>query len=86
MAHITRKELKKDEFATEVAKTYEMLQQQRARLLRIGIAAGVVILAVAAAYLFIQNRQARSTDELAHAIRVFHTPLPGEGAVEEDMK
>lgn len=86
MAHITRKELKKDEFASEVAKTYEFVQQQRARLLRIGIAAGVVILTALGAYFFIQSRQSRSSEELAHAIRVFHTPLVGEGPVDEDMK
>lgn len=86
MSHITRKELKKDEFASEVAKTYEFVQQQRARLVRVGIAAGVVILTALGAYFFIQSRQSRSAEQLAHAIRVFHTPLVGEGPADEDVK
>jgi predicted negative regulator of RcsB-dependent stress response len=72
---ISRKELKRDEFASEVSKTYEFLQHQRERLIRIGLVVVVAVVAVVAAYMFSQFRQRRAGEELAHAIRVFYAPV-----------
>lgn len=75
MPGISRKELKRDEFASEVSKTYEFLQHQRERLIRVGIVVVVAVVAVLAVYLFSQFRQRRASEELAHAIRVFYAPV-----------
>jgi len=75
LAHITRKELRRDEFATEVSKTYEFLQRQRAGLLRWGAAAGVLLVLAAGVYFFLNYRQSRAGEELSHAMRVFYSPL-----------
>ncbi len=75
MAGISRKELKRDEFASEVSKTYEFVQQQRDRLIRVGIVVAVVAVAAIGLYLFAQFRQRRASEELAHAIRVFYAPV-----------
>ncbi len=86
MAKISRKELKKDEFVSEVSKTYELFQQQRGRLLPFGIAAAAILLVVLGTYLFLEHRQNRANEELAHAIRVFYAPLRSEApSVEKDM-
>lgn len=87
MARISRKELKKDELVTEVSKTYEYLQQQRARLLRVGVASALVLLVALGSYLFLQHRRSRANEELAHAIRVFYVPTTAETQIAEpDMK
>ena len=77
MPRISRKELKKDEFATEVSKTYEFLQQQRKRLTRIGIVAAAVALVVASGYFLAQRRSADANDQLAAALKVYY-PLSGD--------
>lgn len=78
MSRISRKELKKDEFAAEVSKTYEFIQQQREKLLRVGVAAAVVVVLAMGAYFLVQYRKSRADEELAHAVRVFYAPLQSE--------
>ncbi len=87
MARISRKELKKDEFVSEVSKTYEYLQEQRDRLLRAGVAIGVVVVIAIGSYLLVQRRRSRANEELSHAMRVFYAPVGAESQITEpDMK
>ncbi len=83
MAKISRKELKRDEFASEVSKTYEFVQQQREKLIRFGIAAAAVAVVGLGIYFLFQYRQTRAGDELAHAMRVFYSPPKQEGVPTE---
>ena len=87
MARISRKELKKDQFVTEVSRTYQFLQQHRTSLLRLMIAVVLAIVLGVGGYLFVQNRKARANEELAHASRVFYAPTTAENQpTEPDMK
>lgn len=76
MPRISRKELKKDEFATEVGKTYEFVQQRREALIRYGIAAAVAVAIALGAFYFIQHRREQANDALSHAVRVYYAPVP----------
>lgn len=76
MPRISRKELKKDEFATEVSKTYEFLQQQREKLIRVGVIAAVVALVVVAGYFIVVKRRASANDRLGDAMQLYY-PAPG---------
>ena len=87
MARISRKELKKDKFVTEVSRTYQFLQQHRTALLWLIITVVLVVVLGVGSYLFVQNRKARANEELAHAIRVFYAPTTLENQpTEPDMK
>jgi lipopolysaccharide biosynthesis regulator YciM len=83
LPRISRKELKKDEFATEVSKTYEFLQQQRKRLTRLGIVAAAVALVAASGYFLAQRRSASANDQLAEALKVYY-PLSGDITYADD--
>ena len=75
MARITRKELKKDELAQEVSRTYEFLHTNRERLI-LGIAVvGVVLLAAGGGYLLWEKRSASANEELARAQRTYHASV-----------
>ena len=86
MARISRKELKTDEFATEVSKTYEFLQRHREALTRTGVVAGAILVVAAGFYFFLQHRRGQAEDELGHAIRVYYAPLAAESGPEQDLK
>jgi len=77
LPRISRKELKKDEFATEVSKTYEFLQQQRKRLAQLGIVAAAVALVVASGYFLAQRRRAGANDQLAEGLKIYY-PASGD--------
>lgn len=76
MSKFTRKELKRDELAAEVSKTYEFIQQQRDKLLRIGAVVAVVAVVATAGYFFLQYRRARANEEFSRALRVFYVTTP----------
>ena len=84
MARISRRELKKDEFASEVSKTYEFVQQRRETLLRYGLAAAVLSVVGLGIFFFVQYRKSRAGEELAHAMRAFYGPTKLEGSVFEE--
>ena len=87
MARISRKELKKDQFVTEVSRTYQFLQQHRTALILLLIAVVLVMVLGLGGYFYVQNRKARANEELAHAIRVFYAPTSSENPqTEPDMK
>lgn len=81
MPRITRKELKKDEIAAEVSKTYEFFQQRREELIRYGTAAAIIVALAAGAFWLVQNRKQHASDELSQAVRVMFSdqgsPEPG---------
>ncbi len=85
MTRITRKELKKDEFAAEVSKTYEFFQQNREKLIRFGIAAAVLAVIIVGSLWAYQTRKRHAAEELTHALRVRFstTPLPGMSYTDE---
>ena len=83
MPRISRKELKKDEFATEVSKTYEFLQRQRKTLTHMGIVIAAVALVVASGYFLAQRRSAGANDQLAEALKVYY-PLSGDITYADD--
>jgi hypothetical protein len=83
LPRISRKELKKDEFATEVSKTYEFLQRQRKTLTHMGIVAAAVALVVASGYFLAQRRSAGANDQLAEALKVYY-PLSGDITYADD--
>lgn len=85
MHKITRKELKTDEFAAEVTKTYDFVQQHRAGLIRAGIIAVVVVVLVLGGWVILQRRKASANEQLNHAVRVFYAPLAAEGPSEPGM-
>ena len=87
MARISRKELKKDQFVTEVSRTYQFLQQHRTALILLLTAVVLVMVLGLGGYFYVQNRKARANEELAHAIRVFYAPTTSENQpAEPDMK
>ena len=87
MARISRKELKKDQFVTEVSRTYQFLQQHRTALILLLTAVVLVMVLGLGGYFYVQNRKARANQELAHAIRVFYAPTTSENQpAEPDMK
>lgn len=71
MNRITRKELKKDEFALEVSKTYDFIQEQRSLVIRYTVAAAVAVVLVAGGYWLFSHRKGQAQEQLAHATRVF---------------
>jgi len=83
LPRISRKELKKDEFATEVSKTYEFLQRQRKTLTHMGIVIAAVALVVASGYFLAQRRSAGANDQLAEALKVYY-PLSGDITYADD--
>ena len=86
MAHITRKELKKDEFAAEVSKTYEFLQRQRENVTRYGVAIGAAILVVLGAYFLLEYRRSGADEALSHAMRAYHAPLADQASPSSDAE
>ena len=83
MPRISRKELKKDEFATEVSKTYEFVQRQRKTLTHLGIVAAAVALVAASGYFLAQRRSAAANDQLVEALKVYY-PLSGDITYADD--
>ena len=80
MARITRKELKKDEFAQEVSKTYEFIQVHKDQLALLALVVAAVLLAALGGYLLLEKRLANANDALSRALRTYHAPVR-EGAV-----
>lgn len=80
MARISRKELKKDEFAEEVSKTAEFIQAHKDKLMVAAVVAGAALVAVLAGYLVVQKRTVNANEALARALRAYHAPVRPPGA------
>lgn len=72
MTRISRKELKKDEFAAEVSKTYEFFQQRRGQSIRYGIVAAVAAAVVLGGLWAYRSRRGHAREDLTHAVRVLY--------------
>lgn len=86
LPRITRKELKKDEFAAEVSKTYQFFQEQRAFLTRYGPVAAVAVVLVVGGYWLYQNRKQHAREDLSHAVRLLFAEQPEPGMNFTDAK
>ncbi len=86
MARITRKELKKDEFAEEISKTYQFLQAQRERLTVAAAVLGIALLAGGGGYLLREKREAVGNEDLGRALRTYHAPVRSENASEQERE
>jgi predicted negative regulator of RcsB-dependent stress response len=75
LARITRKELKHDELAQEVSRTYDFLQTNRDRLILWIAVAGIVLLGAGGGYLLWEKRTAGANEALARAQRTYHAPV-----------
>ena len=80
MARISRKELKKDEFAQEVSKTYEFVQAHRDKLTVAALAVAVGLLAGVGGYFLVEKRKANANDALSKAMRTYLAPVRGTAA------
>jgi len=85
LARISRKELRKDQFAEEISKTYEFVQAQRQRLMLGSLIAGVVLLVGVGGYLLWQKREALANDDLSRALRTYHAPVHSETTAEGEQ-
>jgi TolA-binding protein len=76
---ISRKELKKDEFAEEVSKTYLFFQEHRQELIRYGIVAALVACLALGGYWLYNSRKRQAHTELAGAVDVMYADpaVPG---------
>ncbi len=87
MARISRKELKKDEFAQEVSKTYEFVQTHKDRLALAAMLVAIGLLAGLGGYLLVERRIANANDALGRALRTYHaTVLEGTITTPEGEK
>lgn len=75
MARITRKELKTDKFALEVEHTVTFFEEHQKEIVRYGIIAAAVILAVVGYGLYSRSRGASRAAALAQAIQVQEAPV-----------
>jgi len=87
VARISRKELKTDEFAQEVSKTYEFVQTHRDQLALAAVLVAVGLLAGLGGYLLVERRIANANDALGRALRTYHAPvLEGSVVSPEEQK
>lgn len=86
LARISRRELKKDEFAAEVSKTYQFFQERRAFLTRYGAVAAVVVALALGGYWLYQNRKQHARADLSHAVRLLFADQPEAGMSFTDAK
>ena len=83
---LTRKEIKRDEFATAVGRSVEYAETHtRGLIYAIG---GVVALALVAGgvYFFLGRRAAAADAELGHAMKVYSAPVVPSGAKPDDRR
>lgn len=87
MSRISRRELKKDEFASEVTRTWEVVQQRREMLIRYGVAVVVLAILIFGGYYGYQYRRDKASEELGHAFRVYYAQVPAPmNETEPDLK
>jgi tetratricopeptide (TPR) repeat protein len=83
---LTRKEIKKDDFASAVGRSVEYAESH-VRTLVYAIVGVIVIAAVAAGvYTFLGRRSERANEALAQAMKVYSAPLNASGAKPNDPK
>ena len=83
---LTRKEIKRDEFATAVGRGVEYAESHaRTLTLAIGAAIAVALLAFLA-YALLGSRSEKSSEALAHAMKVYNAPINATGAKPDDPK
>lgn len=70
MDRLTRKELKSDKFALEVQHSVEYVTEHRQQMLRWGIAAGVIVIAIVAWWAYSSYQHGVREQKLAEALRI----------------
>ena len=75
MDRLTRKALKKDNFAQEVGHTVEFLEHHRKQFIRYGIAAAALLVIVAGLFYYNRRQQAARQDALRAAMDAMDVPV-----------
>lgn len=83
---LTRKEIKRDDFATAVGRSVEYAEtHSRGLLYAIAGAVGLAIL-LAGVYAFLGRRTASANADLAQAMKIYHAPVMATGATPENQE
>ncbi|HVT16311.1 MAG TPA: tetratricopeptide repeat protein [Thermoanaerobaculia bacterium] len=86
MSRLTRKEIKRDEFAKAVGRSVEYAESH-SRGLIFGIGAALLALVAGVAiFLFLSHRADRANEALAFAVKVYQAPIDPAGAKPNDAK
>lgn len=74
MDRLTRHELKSDKFVAEVAHTVEYVEQHRSQMIRYGVIALAVLVAVAGGWYFIKYRKQAQAAAISELVRYYNAP------------
>ena len=84
--HLTRKEMKRDEFATVVGRGMEYAESHaRTLLLGLGVVALLAVLFLVGR-IFLGQRADRANEALSHALKVYQAPIDAAAAKPDDPK
>ena len=84
--HLTRKEMKRDDFATAVGRGMEYAESHaRTLLLGLGVVALLAVLFLVGR-IFLGHRADQANEDLSHALKVYQAPIDAAAAKPDDPK
>ncbi len=85
MSHrLSRKEIKRDEFAEAVERIFETIREQAPKLIAAGVALLLVVAAVLGYRAYSANREAKAGVALDGALKLYSAPIDAEAATPDD--